>query len=217
MTWIAYTQCSFWFLFSTIDFHHSLCFEAMSSNSFIFLSLVGFRIFDGLFVRTYFNPDEFWQSMEVAHNRAFGFVSIAKDLCCFEAFVTINKLNKKITSYGHLTWEWKDAIRGYTHPFIFTILYQILKVLEIDSAELVVKKKKTENWFSQAHFFGFLRFKQWSPRILQSIFAAVADFYLYKLTYRLFGKSAAKWAVKRKHLLNSKHQFKWFHSKTINS
>ncbi|RHY09382.1 hypothetical protein DYB36_008543 [Aphanomyces astaci] len=35
--------------------------------------LVAFRVFNALFVRTYFNPDEFWQSSEVAHHMVFGY------------------------------------------------------------------------------------------------------------------------------------------------
>jgi len=38
----------------------------------LFIGLVLFRILNSLFVVTYFNPDEYWQSMEVAHNKVFG-------------------------------------------------------------------------------------------------------------------------------------------------
>jgi hypothetical protein len=34
------------------------------------------------------------------------------------------------------------------------------------------------------------------PRILQSIFAGIGDFYLYKLTKRFFGRESAFYAVR---------------------
>ena len=58
----------------------------------ILAALAAFRVWNGLVVVTYFNPDEYWQSVEVAHRWVFG--------------------------YGHLTWEWRaDArLRGAAHP-----------------------------------------------------------------------------------------------------
>jgi phosphatidylinositol glycan class B len=43
----------------------------MSSRR-LFAALVCFRVVNALLVRTYFNPDEFWQSTEVAHRLVFG-------------------------------------------------------------------------------------------------------------------------------------------------
>lgn len=34
--------------------------------------------------------------------------------------------------YGYLTWEWQQGIRGYTHPFIFAVLYKCLHLLGMD-------------------------------------------------------------------------------------
>jgi hypothetical protein len=58
-------------------------------------------------VRTYFNADEFWQSVEVAHALVFG--------------------------YGHYTWEWTAALRGYTHPLLFAAPYWMLRVAGLDT------------------------------------------------------------------------------------
>ncbi|GAA0176355.1 glycosyltransferase [Lithospermum erythrorhizon] len=57
-------------------------------------------------VQTYFNPDEHWQALEVAHRITFG--------------------------YGHLTWEWEKGIRSYLHPFIFAVLYKVLAFFSFD-------------------------------------------------------------------------------------
>ena len=79
-----------------------------------FFYLVLFRVLNALVVDTYFNPDEFWQGPEVAHNMVFG--------------------------YGHLTWEWRARakLRGAAHPFLFfAIPYKMLALLGLDSPALV--------------------------------------------------------------------------------
>lgn len=59
-------------------------------------------------MRSSFSPDEFWQSLEVAHRCVFG--------------------------YGYLTWEWWDEhqVRSIAHPFVYAVVYFALKVLGID-------------------------------------------------------------------------------------
>ncbi|XJO72856.1 hypothetical protein BDV3_003923 [Batrachochytrium dendrobatidis] len=68
--------------------------------------LLIFRVNNALLVKTYFDPDEFWQSLEVAHSYVFG--------------------------YGYLTWEWSLKIRGFAHPLLFAAVYKILQVLSLD-------------------------------------------------------------------------------------
>ncbi|KAM0882865.1 hypothetical protein ACQ4PT_031980 [Festuca glaucescens] len=108
---------------------------------------LAFRAANALLVRTYFNPDEHWQCLEVAHRIAFG--------------------------YGHLTWEWKRGLRGYLHPLIFAALYKFLAFLHLDTP-----------WFMAM-----------APRLLQSVFAAFGDLYLYKLSKLIFNEHVAQWAV----------------------
>lgn len=38
----------------------------------IFLLCLAFRVVNALLIQTYFNPDEHWQSLEVAHRTVFG-------------------------------------------------------------------------------------------------------------------------------------------------
>ncbi len=66
----------------------------------IWLISLASRLVGAWLVRTYFNPDEYWQSVEVAHGLAFG--------------------------YGYRTWEWKDnaRIRGFVHPLLFAAAYR---------------------------------------------------------------------------------------------
>ncbi|KAH9620327.1 hypothetical protein KSS87_001150 [Heliosperma pusillum] len=79
----------------------------------IFWICLGVRMVNSLLVQTYFNPDEHWQSLEVAHRLVFG--------------------------YGHLTWEWEKGIRSYLHPLLFAILYKILASLHLDNPLFMMK------------------------------------------------------------------------------
>lgn len=52
--------------------------EARDSGSFVsprrvFALCLAFRLVNALLVQTYFNPDEHWQALEVAHRIAFGY------------------------------------------------------------------------------------------------------------------------------------------------
>ena len=48
---------------------------ALSSERTLFLSLLAFRIVNAFVVQTSFVPDEYWQSLEVAHKMVFGWIS----------------------------------------------------------------------------------------------------------------------------------------------
>lgn len=65
----------------------------------ILLGLFSLRICNALATRTFFQADEFWQALEPAHFKAFG--------------------------YGGLTWEWQKGLRSYGFPFLMEIAYRI--------------------------------------------------------------------------------------------
>ncbi|GKV22306.1 hypothetical protein SLEP1_g32188 [Rubroshorea leprosula] len=121
--------------------------KKFSNTKRVFALCLAFRIVNALFIQTYFNPDEHWQALEVAHRIVFG--------------------------YGHLTWEWEKGIRSYLHPLLFALLYKVLALLGLDTPWFMIK----------------------APRLLQSVFSAVGDLYLYKLSHVLFGHCVAKWAL----------------------
>ncbi|XP_043271594.1 GPI mannosyltransferase 3 [Venturia canescens] len=77
----------------------------------ILVLLIIWRLISVYVVQTFHVPDEYWQSLEVAHRLAFG--------------------------YGYLTWEWQAKIRSYIYPFLISILYRILAVLGLDSVMLL--------------------------------------------------------------------------------
>lgn len=72
------------------------------------------RISIGLFTTTFFQPDEYFQSLEVAHRYVFG--------------------------YGHLTWEWltEKPIRSFLYPALNIPVFWLLKVLSLDDTALLV-------------------------------------------------------------------------------
>ncbi|XP_018020158.1 GPI mannosyltransferase 3 isoform X2 [Hyalella azteca] len=77
----------------------------------MFLQFLFLRFLSVIFVQTYFVPDEYWQSLEVAHRMVFG--------------------------YGYLTWEWHECIRSIFFPGLFAVLYKVLAVLRLDYAVLL--------------------------------------------------------------------------------
>lgn len=99
------------------------------------------------FIQTFFVPDEYWQALEVAHNKVFG--------------------------YGYLTWEWKKCIRSYTYPGLISLLYYLLKWIKLDVVSVVVH----------------------GPRILQAFILALGDYCTFLLSFKLFGRGAAKWTL----------------------
>lgn len=75
--------------------------------------------------------------------------------------------------YGYITWEWQEGLRSFLHPSIFALLYKILQVTNLDHPWMMTT----------------------GPRILQAFFAALCDYYLYKLAKKRFNSEVAKWAV----------------------
>ena len=75
---------------------------------------IGLRIAIAVFSVTFFQPDEYFQALEPAHNLVFG--------------------------YGHLTWEWRTRppIRSVFFPILFVPVYWVLKVLDLDETNLLV-------------------------------------------------------------------------------
>lgn len=116
-------------------------------DSNILFGLTVFRVCNVFLVQTWFVPDEFWQAPEVAHNIAFG--------------------------YGHLTWEWREGIRGFIYPLLFAIPYKLLDIFRLDYPTLII----------------------YVPRITQAIFGAVGEYHIYKLARLLYGNTAAWWVL----------------------
>lgn len=76
----------------------------------LFLALFVTRVFNAFTVITFFQPDEFFQCLEVAHFLVFG--------------------------YGYWTWEWREALRSSIHPLIYALGYK--SVLLVSSEEVAI-------------------------------------------------------------------------------
>ncbi|EEE56164.1 hypothetical protein OsJ_05068 [Oryza sativa Japonica Group] len=94
--------------------------SVLGSERRVLALALAFRAANALLVRTYFNPDEHWQCLEVAHRIVFG--------------------------YDHLTWEWKRGLRSYLHPLVFAALYKILALLHLDTPWFMLFSQLV-NWF----------------------------------------------------------------------
>lgn len=99
----------------------------------LFLLVVLFRCLNSLLVQTFFDPDEYWQSLEVAHHVVFGYAPVGPLDEPGPA-----DLNGDYFRYGALTWEWRAAIRSFLHPSIFAVLYKLLSVLRLDFFPMLV-------------------------------------------------------------------------------
>ncbi|KAI4739829.1 hypothetical protein E4T50_09715 [Aureobasidium sp. EXF-12298] len=71
------------------------------SGANVLYFLLAFRICNALLIRTFFQPDEYFQSLEPAWDIAFGPFSGA-----------------------WITWEWRERLRSSLHPFLFAAIYR---------------------------------------------------------------------------------------------
>lgn len=113
--------------------------------------LILWRLISVFAVQTAHVPDEYWQSLEVAHNLAFG--------------------------YGYLTWEWRLGIRSYLYPFLISLLYRILEFLHLDHAEVLILAPK----LFQAVLSGYAdyRFYVFTSKSKVALFCLVFNWYWY--------------------------------------
>ncbi|CAH6718713.1 GPI mannosyltransferase 3 [[Candida] jaroonii] len=69
----------------------------------VFAVVLAIRLVNVFTLKTFFQPDEFYQSLEVAHRLIFG--------------------------YGYETWEWKEGLRSSLHPLIYAVGYYLTRYL----------------------------------------------------------------------------------------
>ncbi|CAH0553253.1 unnamed protein product [Brassicogethes aeneus] len=115
-------------------------------NLTVLLIFVSIRIASVFLTQTYFVPDEYWQSIEVAHKIVF--------------------------DYGYLTWEWINGIRSYIHPLIFAVLYKCLELTGLDNPHALIYGPKILQALLSAYsdlcFYKWSGSKKWSVFIISS-------------------------------------------------
>ncbi|KAL1858952.1 hypothetical protein VTK73DRAFT_7721 [Phialemonium thermophilum] len=133
--------------------------EVLAAQSHDILSvLLLFRFVNALCIRTFFQPDEYFQALEPAWRVAFG-----------------------ENSGAWLTWEWQHQLRSSLHPAFFGALYF--------AAE---KLMSSLQFFPQFQALILVAL----PKVVQSVFAAYADFCTWKLAERIYGQgSNAAWSA----------------------
>lgn len=76
------------------------------------ISLLAVRLFHLYIIRSFYVPDEYWQSLEIAHYINFGF--------------------------GYRTWEWIVGIRSYLSISWIVIIYKILNFFSLDTLQFLI-------------------------------------------------------------------------------
>ncbi|KAJ9073752.1 glycosylphosphatidylinositol anchor biosynthesis, variant 5 [Entomophthora muscae] len=93
----------------------SVNIPGLGNTSVLLIVLVG-RLINALTTITYFSPDEYWQSWEVAHRMVY--------------------------NYGYLTWEWTHKIRSVCYPGLIASVFYALKNTGLDSYPLLIMSPK---------------------------------------------------------------------------
>ncbi|SBT80014.1 GPI mannosyltransferase 3, putative [Plasmodium malariae] len=157
-----------------LQWSESILRKILSPRKFLLFFII-FRLFNCLFVRTSFFPDEYAQSIEISHYWVFG--------------------------YGHMPWEWEPCIslRSVVHPFIYAILFYILKITELDTPFFVL----------------------YVPKIFQGLCAAFGDYGFMKLIIlwyiRLYREKEKKGKTNNQlvYTILACYFFCWFHIYSI--
>lgn len=78
----------------------------------IILALICIRVFNALTITTFFQPDEYYQSLEPAWKLVYG--------------------------YGETTWEWRQGIRGFLYPSVFAFFWWVADSIGIREPNTLV-------------------------------------------------------------------------------
>ncbi|XP_054732048.1 GPI mannosyltransferase 3 [Anastrepha obliqua] len=117
----------------------------------VFLIILAVRLASVFIVQTYYVPDEYWQSLEVAHKLTFG--------------------------YGYLTWEWVQGIRSYLYPLLIAGIYKALALLNLDTAQLLVISPRILQAMLSA--YSDYRFFVWSGKKKWALFLILVPWFWF--------------------------------------
>lgn len=173
------------------------------SNAKLFFCYFLFRLIATWQLKTFFQPDEFYQALEPAHDLVFG--------------------------YGFVTWEYRHAIRSIAHPLVFAIPYKVLKVFKLDSRATVLAVPKVigslQAAFADYYTVLFIQ-KYWKQAGLWAIVLTVTSPWNLFAASRTFSNSMEtaltayalyKWPFDLKNKLVNDEQFYRYLATTIKS
>jgi len=133
------------------------------------------RISSVFLVQTWFVPDEYWQSLEIAHWLSFG--------------------------YGYLTWEWFEGIRSLIYPLFIAIVFKHLENFNLDS-RLTLVSSYIYIYIYLTNLKKSLKFRKlqicskiqiFAPRILQALFTALSERVFIKALKTRLSSDHIKW------------------------
>lgn len=122
------------------------------------------RVVISLLTRTYFQPDEYFQSLEPAHHLVFG--------------------------YGHLTWEWMGSqpIRSIFYPLVNVPVFWLLRITRLSECGALGDWLLVCKTFSRCPLVVLTFHAQiLCPKVIHGLLAACTDIYLVELTRRTIG------------------------------
>ncbi|KAL8667168.1 MAG: hypothetical protein Q9168_007302 [Polycauliona sp. 1 TL-2023] len=150
--------------------------KEVATSQDILLFLIAFRILNALSIRTFFQPDEYFQSLEPAWEIAFGPNSGAW-ITWVRGLFGYNYLGQVLT----VLQEWKNQLRSAIHPSLFASVYWV-------SAELSKLLELTPHTHAELLLA--------APKVTQAGIAACADYYTWKLGERMYGRGSNEaWAA----------------------
>jgi GPI mannosyltransferase 3 len=130
--------------------------------------LVGFRLINTFLIRTFFQPDEYFQSLEPAWQRAFGPDS--------GAFTTWVWWPPSIVLPGNVTdsggQEWNHQLRSSLHPWLFAGVYKF--------ADYVAGLLSLDHEGRSSVLIA-------APKCAQAVFAALGDWFTWRLAGQIYG------------------------------
>uniref|UniRef100_A0A0A1X6J3 Mannosyltransferase n=1 Tax=Zeugodacus cucurbitae TaxID=28588 RepID=A0A0A1X6J3_ZEUCU len=122
----------------------------------VFLLILAVRLASVFIVQTYYVPDEYWQSLEVAHKITFG--------------------------YGYLTWEWVQGIRSYVYPILIAGVYKLLALLNLDTVQLLIISPRILQALLSA--YSDYRFFVWTGKRKWALFLVLVPWFWFYIGSR---------------------------------
>lgn len=134
----------------------------------VLVALITLRVALAICTQSFFQPDEYYQSLEPAHILVFG--------------------------YGHLTWEWlaEQPLRSPIYPALNVPIYWLLRVTKLHELLPISVVSALNCLAAPIHLCSY---QVIGPRILHGLFAAATDIWLRDLATSIIGKPYASTAV----------------------
>lgn len=144
--------------------------RAGRKTGFSFTDVLIVRLINALTIATFFQPDEYFQSLEPAWNLAFGSNSGAwLTWVCFAWHPQVLSLTRQ---------EWHYQLRSSLHPMLFAVPYAL-----IDHAARLLEPFGCSTALRSSMLLA-------APAVLQGFIAALGDWFTYKLASRVYGQES---------------------------